>query len=71
MRLLKFGLAMIFAACASFCTASGLILMKIGIIKSEVQQTKYSYLLKVWWLSGLAFLLAGQILNGSKFFKYF
>ena len=60
----KFGLAMVFAATASLSTAIGLILIKIGIIKSERKQSKCGYLFRIWWLTGLLFMLGGQLLNG-------
>lgn len=65
----KLVLALIFATCASMCSAFGLILMKVGIIKDEgsTKQSKYSYLFKIWWISGLLFLACGQVFNCSKY----
>ena len=56
---------MLFAVCASLATAAGMLLLKIGIIKEEssTSSSRYSYLLKVWWLSGIFFLLGGQVFN--------
>ena len=61
-------MAMIFAACASFCTAVGLLLMKIGIIKGEsTYKSPLDLLQRPWWPMGLIFLLLAQLLNGGKY----
>ena len=63
----ELGIALCFAAGASFSTALGLIMMKIGIIKGEsTNNSMFDLLKKPWWPLGITFLLAGQFLNAGK-----
>ena len=58
-------IALIFSTCGSFCTAMGLILMKIADIKNEKKKEKWVYLQKEW-IGGLTFMFCSQVLNGCK-----
>ena len=60
--------ALIFSTSGSFCTALGLILMKIANIKVEKTKNKWA-ILQVEWIIGLVFMALSQTLNACKY-KY-
>ena len=59
----NFSLAIFFVMFASLSTASGMLFLKIGIIKEEQDSKNKSLLTKLWWVTGLLLLGAGQFFN--------
>ena len=62
--------ALIFSTSGSFCTATGLILMKIANIKVEKTKSKWA-ILQIEWIMGLVFMALSQTLNACKYFSFF
>jgi len=58
-------IALIFSTSGSFCTALGLIFMKIANIRVEKYKHKNACL-QVEWLVGLIFMAFSQTLNACK-----
>lgn len=59
-------IAVAFSAAGSFCTSSGLILMKIANLKVEKMKNNARFYCQIEWLLGLIVIVGGLFFNASK-----